>query len=334
LNSSLYLAKIERQDFNRGEEVKNVSKLTEGAILLAILAVFILITMYVPIIGSIINIVLPLPFILFSAKNSLKYIGAFTVAAVFISFIAGSFIGLAITLLYGIPGIVIGYMLQKNNSRTSILIASSLTLLAGMVITYSASAAFFHFDVFQQITKAFKESSAMSEDMLKAIGNSNQLETIKKQNEALIKMISTLAPSLLILGSIIIAVIIQLICFPIAKRFGINVPQWGKFRNLTLPKSLLWYFLIALGADLLFHPQEGTFFYIVLQNGIYILGLFMVLQGLSFLMFIILQRSAAKGIGVIMVILAFTIPIVHYIIMLLGITDMGFDLRKRFINKE
>lgn len=314
--------------------MKNVNKLTEGAILLAVFTVLTLITIYVPIVGSFLNLVLPLPFILFSVKNNLKYIGAFILAAVFISFIAGSFAGLVTTLIFGVPGLVMGYMLQKNSSRTSILIASSLTFLAGMVITYAVSAAFFHINLIQQIVEVYKQSSVMSENMLRSMGQTSQLEQIKKQNEALITMVTTLAPSLLILGSIFLAVIIQIICFPIARRFGINVPLWGKFRNLTLPKSLLWYFIIALGASFLFHPQEGDLLYIVLQNAIYILGIFMLLEGLSFLIFIFYQRSVGKTFGVIVVILAFMIPAVHYIIMLLGITDLGFDFRKRFKNKE
>ncbi|NRD77402.1 YybS family protein [Bacillus sp. BRMEA1] len=314
--------------------MKNVNKLTEGAILLAIFAVLILITIYVPIIGSFLNLLLPLPFILFSAKNDLKLIGAFTIAAVFISFLAGSFLGISITLIYGITGIILGYLLQKNRSRTMILIAGSLTFLAGTVIFYVVSASFFHFDIIHEIKDAFKQSSAMSENMLKAMGKADQIETIKKQNEDTVKMITTLAPSFMILASIIIVMIIQWICFPIAKRFGVQIQQWGNFRNLSLPKSLLWYFLIALGANFLFHPQDGTFLYTVIQNAVYILEMFLMVQGLSFLLFMLYQKSTPKGIGIIIVLLAFTIPIVHYIIMLLGITDLGFNFRKRFINKE
>ncbi|WP_066366190.1 YybS family protein [Neobacillus fumarioli] len=314
--------------------MKNVSKLTEGAILLAVFAVLMFITIYIPILGIITNLVLPLPFVLFSVNNNLKYIGAFAIAAVFISFIAGSLIGLITVLMFGITGIVMGYMVQRKASRSAILIGSSLILLVGLIITYAVNVAFFHFDFFKELIDLFKRSEAMTEDIMKSSGKTDQLKKVKQQYEMIFQMIHTLAPSLFIFASIFYAGLIQLICFPIAKRFGMKVPIWGEFRNLTLPRSLLWYFLIAIGANMLFHPQEGTFLYIVLQNAFYILEMFMVIQGLSFIFFILYQKSAAKGLGVIIVILAFTIPTIHYIIMLLGITDMGFDFRKRFMNKE
>jgi uncharacterized protein YybS (DUF2232 family) len=314
--------------------VKDVRKLTEGAVLLAAFAALLLITIYVPVVGSILNLVLPLPFIMFSVKNNLKLIAAFLVAAIFIAFIAGSLMGVGLMLIYGSVGAVIGYLLQKGKSRTFILIASSLTFMAGLVISYVVMVAFMKIDIIHELTAALNESVKSSEAMLKAMGREDQVELLKEQNALMLKQIVTLAPSALIFASILSSFITQWICFPIAKRFGVNVQPWGSFRNLVLPKSLLWYYLIALGMMLLFHPQEGTYLYSVLINARYILETFIMLQGLALLFFIFHQKSVAKGLAVLVVILTFMIPIVRYIIMLLGITDLGFDFRKRFEMKE
>ncbi|MFP5116281.1 YybS family protein [Bacillaceae bacterium C204] len=314
--------------------MKDVRKLTEGAILLAAFAALLLITIYVPIVGAIVNLVLPLPFIIFSYKNSLKLIAAFVLAAIFISFIAGSLMGLGIMLIYGSAGVVIGYLLQKGKSRTFILIASSLTIMAGLVIMYAVVVAFMKIDIIHELTVALNESVKSSEEMLKAMGREDQIERLKERNALILKQIVTLAPSALIMASIMLTFIIQWLCFPIAKRFGVNVQPWGHFRNLALPKSLLWYYLISLGAMLLFHPQEGTYIYSVLINARSILETFILLQGVSLLFYLFHQKSVAKGLGVFVVILTFMIPLVRYIIMLLGITDLGFNFRKQFEKKE
>lgn len=314
--------------------MKDVRKLTEGAILLAALAALLLVTILVPPLGVITNLVLPLPFLMFSAKNDLKMISAFSVAAIIISFIAGSLLGVGLTFIYGSAGVVIGYLLQKGKSRTFILIASSLTFMAGIVISYVVMVAFMKMDIIHELTVALNESVKNSEEMLKAMGREDQLKVLKERNALMLKQMVTLAPSALIFASILSSFITQWICFPIAKRFGVNVQPWGSFRNLVLPKSLLWYYLIALGMMLLFHPQEGTYFYSVLINARYILETFILLQGLALLFFIFYQKSVAKGLGVLVVILTFMIPIVRYIIMLLGITDLGFDFRKQFEKKE
>lgn len=314
--------------------MKDVRKLTEGAILLAAFAALLLITIYVPLIGAIVNLVLPLPFMMFAAKNSLKLIAAFFAAALFISFITGSILGVGLMLLYGSVGVVIGYLLQKGMSRTSILIASSLTFIVGLVIAYAITVAFLKINIIHELSVALNESVKNSEEMLKAMGREDQIARIKEKNALMLKQLVMLAPSSLVFASIIASFITQWVCFPIAKRFGVNVQPWGNFRNLVLPKSLLWYYLIALGAMLLFHPQEESYVYSVLINARYILETFILLQGIALLFFIFHQKSVAKGLGMFVVILTFMIPIVRYIIMLLGITDLGFDFRKQFGKKE
>ncbi|WP_312470716.1 YybS family protein [Neobacillus sp.] len=310
--------------------MKNVSKLTEGAILLAAFTVMLLITIYIPIIGSFLNMVLPLPFMLFSAKNSVKNIAAFFLAAIILSFIAGSFLGLGFVLLYGAIGVVIGFMLQKNKSRTTILISSSLIFMAGLVTYYVVSVSFLQVNIIHELMVALNEGVINSQDMLKTMGKEDQIELLNKK----VKMIETLAPYFLIMLSIMGTFIIQWVNFPILKRFGVKVEPWGSFRNLSLPRSLLWYYLIAIGVDILVHPEQGTYLYTVVINARFILEMFLLFQGFAFIFYIFHQRSISKGFTFLLVILAFMISIIHYIILLLGIMDLGFDYRKRFEKKE
>lgn len=314
--------------------MKNVHKLTEGAILLATMAALIAISVYVPIVGSIVNIAIPIPFILFSAKNNVKLISAFFLASILISFLAGSFIGLALMLFYGSVGVGIGYLLQKNKSRSFILLTSTLILTIGIVVFYSASAAFFHMDIIHELKTSVNQSLKQSEELLRAQGQEGQIEKLHKQGADMINQLTTLAPSLVIFTAISASFVIQWISFPIVRRFGVNAQPWGSFRNLSLPKSLLWYYLIDLGAMFLFHPHVGTYGYAVIINVKYLLEIFIMVQGLAFLFFIFHQRSVAKGLGVLVVILTLMIPVVRYIILILGITDLGFDFRKQFEKKE
>ncbi|MGG3469152.1 DUF2232 domain-containing protein [Neobacillus pocheonensis] len=290
--------------------MRNVRKLTEGAILLAAFTVLLILTIYVPFLNSILIFVLPLPFLMFSAKSTMKNIAAFFLAALFISYIAGSFMGLGLMLLFGATGVVIGYSLQVNKSRTAILISSTLTFMAGLVVFYVILNAFLKIDIMDKFNVAFKMSSKDR------------------------KMLDTLVPYFLVMCSIIYTYIIQWVCLPIAKKFGVKVQPWESFRNLSLPRSLLWYYLISIGLNLVMHPKEGTYVYTALINLRYILEMFLFFQGLAFLVYILQQRSVAKGLVVLAAILTFMIPTFHYIIMLLGITDIGFDFRKRFAKKE
>ena len=111
------------------------------------------------------------------------------------------------------------------------------------------------------------------------------------------RLIKTLAPSVFVLGSIMVAFIIQLVCFPIAKKVWSQGPAlWEALRNISLPKSLLWYYLIVNGASIFIHPEEATYLYSVIMNATYISGnVFMFYKELTLLVYLLHKKSVPKG---------------------------------------
>ncbi|MDP4084657.1 MAG: YybS family protein [Bacillota bacterium] len=312
----------------------NVRKLTEGAILLAVFTVLLLLTIYVPLLGSFINLFLPVPFILFSAKSDLKNISVFVVASFIISFIFGATIALPITFLYGLLGILMGYLLQKNKSRTMILILCSLLFLINTVILYVVSTVFFHFDMINEMFKMFHDSLNTSSTMLKSMGQQQQGKQLIEQYEKGLVVVKTLIPSLLVLLSFVTVLIVQLLSLPILKRFGINVGSWRPFRELSLPKNLIWYLLLSLAASLLLRPPTGTFLYNALANLTCILSLFMLFQGLTIIFYFFNQRGIKKSIPITIAVFSLFVPLLLYIIVILGIIDLGFGIKSRLDNKD
>jgi uncharacterized protein YybS (DUF2232 family) len=314
--------------------LNNVRKLTEGAILLAAFTVLLLITIYAPVIGMIVNFVLPIPFILFAAKNDWKSILVFVVASLLISFVVGTIIALPLTLTYGITGAVMGYLIQKNRSRTAILIAGSIIFLLSLVIQYVVSAAFFHFNFIDELIKTMRDSLSMSSDILKGFGQPQESQKVLKQFEQALDLIKTLVPSLFVISSFVAVFFIQLFSLPVLKRFGINMGNWKPFREISLPRSLLWYYLAVMLLEVVIHPQAGTYWNTALTNLSYILQMFMLFQGLTFVFYYFHKRGAAKTLPIIITIMAFVMPFLLYIIGILGIIDLGFGLRNRTEKKE
>lgn len=77
--------------------------------------------------------------------------------------------------------------------------------------------------------------------------------------------------------------------FSDSKEIWSKRPAMGSFRNLSLPRSLLWYYLIVIGVDALAHPDQGTYLYTVVINARYILEMFLIFQGLAFVLYIFYQ---------------------------------------------
>jgi uncharacterized protein YybS (DUF2232 family) len=314
--------------------VKNTHRLTEGAVLLAIYAVLLLITIYVPVLGLVSTWVLVLPFIYFSWKNDWNGIVIFFIASLVISLIIGSILAIPTTILFGTTGITLGYLTKKGMSRMTILLATTLVFLVNVIAQYGAAVVFFEFNFVKEINVLMNESLNNSYKMMEAIGGpNNNIDTLKEQIDLMIKMIQLLLPSMLVVGSFFIVFLLQLINFPILKRFGLAIPKWQAFREIVLPKSILWYYLLAMLLSIILKPEEGSYLNTALWNVNYILQILLVVQGLSLIYFVSHLKGWSKAIPILATVFMFLVPIVLYIIRILGIIDLGFELRKRLVKK-
>ncbi|TKC16676.1 YybS family protein [Robertmurraya kyonggiensis] len=313
--------------------MKNVHKLTEGALFLATFAVLLLMTLYIPVLGIVSNLFLALPFIMFATKNDRKSSFVFFIGGLLISFIVGSILALPLTILYGLTGIVLGDCIREKKSRVSGYIAGTLAFLIVTILTYAVTVTFFNIDIIKESIQTIKLSMDQSKEILGSLGQTPDPKMME-QFEMGIDMLETLVPSLFVMSSILVVMIIELVSFPIAKRLGVAIPKWSPFRELQLPKSLLWYYLGVLVASLIFNPEEGTFWYTALINLAFVLQLFMVLQGLSLIYYFSYQKGYPKALPIIMTVLTILVPFLLSIVRILGIIDLGFDFRKRISEKK
>ncbi|MEH7252020.1 DUF2232 domain-containing protein, partial [Neobacillus niacini] len=161
--------------------MKNVRKLTEGAILLAAFAVLLLLTIYVPLLGMIVNLFLAVPFMLFAAKNDVKDILVFLISSLLLSFIVGTIMSLPLTLAYGTTGVVIGYFIQKKKNMGFLFISGSLVFLINLIIIYVSSIVLFKIDMITEMIDMMRESITTSADLLKNFGNPQETEKVIEQ---------------------------------------------------------------------------------------------------------------------------------------------------------
>ena len=230
--------------------MRNIHRLTEGAILLAAFTILLLMTVYVPVLGTVVNFFLALPFMMFSARNNRKESFVFLIASLFLSLIAGSLLALPLTLAYGLTGIVIGDFIRNEKPKQAAFIAGSITFLINLVIQYVISIVFLNMDIIKESIQLLRESIDQSLKIMASLTQEPN-EAMIQQFYAAIDLIEILTPTIFVITSFSIVFIIQLVSYPILKRFGIKVVLGEHFRNFKLPKSMIYYFLIALLANLI-----------------------------------------------------------------------------------
>jgi uncharacterized protein YybS (DUF2232 family) len=161
-------------------------------------------------------------------------------------------------------------------------------------------------------------------------------EQVKKRMYESIEMMNTLMPSLFVLMSVIMVLLIFFAAHPIVKRFSDKALKWPHFRDLRLPKSLLWYYLITMLLALFVNTDKNSFVYMAITNLFFILQFFILLQGYSLIFYIAHVKSWVKAIPVLIVVfsLLLPIPIITTAVRFLGIIDLGFPFRETIKKKE
>ncbi|WP_243355154.1 YybS family protein [Bacillus litorisediminis] len=309
--------------------MNNTRRLTEGAVLLAIFSVLLLIFLYVPYISVISMFFLPLPFIIFTVKFGFKNSAVFGVASLFISFIIGSLLAIPVTLLYGSLGMVVGYAIREKKGRFFLYISSTLTVSIGLLLQYIVSILFLDVNVIEETFEVTKQSFIRSMEILQAFGQQVPAEFTEENIVTVFDMLKTLFPSLLVVSSFIAVYLILLVCGTILKRFKMPLPERIPFREWKLPRSLIWYYVGVTLISFFVPFETGTFTNMAIVNLVFMLQVLFTIQGLSFVFFFAYNKRIAKAVPVIVAIFAMLTPIGLLLIRLLGIIDIGFDLRQR-----
>lgn len=303
-------------------------KLTEGAVLLAIYAVLLLIFLYLPLIGTLFSLVLPLPFIYYLGKYNWRDGILFFIASLIISFIVGNISAIFITLLYGATGSVLGFCLYYYKNRKTAFISGTLTYILFTLFLLALSLLLFDINFIDELANSLKEMARQSFALVETLGQEIPPETV----DIIFQMISigvTLIPTVLVIISALQVWLTMLITIPVLKRLGISVPAGQPFHELSFPKSLIWYFLLVSILSFIVPLQEGSFLSSVILNFLSIFQIVFSIQGISFMFYFAHLKEISRTIPVVVTVITLLNPLLLQIVQLLGIIDLGFDLRKR-----
>ena len=154
--------------------------------------------------------------------------------------------------------------------------------------------------------------------------------TVDQLNDTL-EMVESIIPATIIITSVLVAFLYISVLLPALKRLKVNVPKFGKLSEMRLPKTVLWYYLIILVISIFINPEVGSTLYTIVINFSLILWVLLTLQGVSFLYFVIEENKYPKFLKVLVAILAF--PFYNFIL-LVGLIDLGFGIRKYISGKK
>ncbi|WP_027964564.1 YybS family protein [Halalkalibacillus halophilus] len=303
-------------------------KITEGAALSAIYLVLMLMTFYLPVINIVTIFLLPVPFIIYTSRHSLQPALVMFGTALILSLIFLSIFSVPLTLLMGIGGIAIGMAIYKNRHAYEAWAQGTLGFAVGLAILYATTQFIFDINWTEEFRVVMEDSLASTVQMFEELGvgtSEEELEGIQATLEELIYLL----PTIVVMIGLVFAFLSQWASYKILNRWKSENYFFPPFREFRLPTSIIWYFLVGIILTWIY-TDPGETMYLIANNLYTLPGLLLVIQGLSFVFYFTHYKKWSKALPIVTVICFALFPfLLLYPLRILGIIDLGFQLRDR-----
>lgn len=309
-------------------------QITEGAILTAIYVVLLLMASFLPLIGTIVLFLLPIPFIIFTYKHGWQPALLMAAAALVLSSIFASVFSIPVTMIAVIGGIMVGSAIYQKRSAYETLARGAAGFAVALVIALLLSQVVFDINFAETIDEQMEMFMNQSDKVIEQLGledeAAGQIELIEQQ----MALLKNLLPFAIVFSAIIYAFINQWVAYKLINRLDKKRYRFPPFRELTFPTAILWIYFVAILLTL-FQPDPEGLLFLAVQNIVVLAGMLMFLQGLSLVFYYTHQKNISVALPIIVIILGiFFIPMAFPLLRILGIIDIGFKLRERMSDSK
>lgn len=300
---------------------ENARKLTFGAMMIAIFIVLCMVSVYVPLIGSVTMLFTPLPIMLYRLKYDRKA-SLFVTAAAMILALIGGLLLLPAAFTFGVLGLAVGEAIVQNRTKLYVFMAAGTSFSITMVIVYVVTVWVTGINYVEEFSTILMDTQRKILSALETLGNMPKgFETLFADMSHIMYM--TL-PSVFIMSMFILGYLIVLVNLPVVKRLGHDVPSFPPFRQMKLPVLIVWVYLIIILLPFFGEISSGSMTELIYLNGTFILRFLFLLQGIAFIQYMIYEMKAQKWLSLVLIILALLMTPLTIII---GILDTGVNLR-------
>ncbi len=312
-------------------QIRNkTAPVVEGGILAAIAIVFALVSVYIPVLGVIVNIIWPVPFLLLGVRHGFKasllcLISAGAVITILISPIQA----LSVVVGFGFIGIALGYALYNQWSPFKAMaigtVASFLSKMAVLLIGFYVMG-------FNPITTQLDAMNSAVDEVMNIYRGWGMTEAALVEMRAAFVQTLSLIKYVMPAGFFLTAVLDTFINYVVAKkilsRLGTYVPAIPPFSEWSISPTVAWVYMGSLLAVSFLHQQPEQILYHIAVNLQLLSMMALLIQGLATISFFFKQKNWPKFLKTIIGFLTFTNNFVLQVVVAIGAFDSFLKLRK------
>jgi uncharacterized protein YybS (DUF2232 family) len=300
----------------------NTKRIKDGMLMIALFTILLTVSIYIPLVGGLTALFIPLPIILFRLRYdrnaSLLILGI----SIILSIAVGGVLLAPFALICGVIGFVIGDTVSLKKTKLYTFMATGLTLLLSLVLAYVAAVLLFGVNVIAKMISQLQQTQEFISTTLVEYGELP--ENFQAQMDEIIAFYELAIPSFIIIVSFCLAFLIVVLNLFVVKRFGFDPPKFPLFRNMKLPLILLWCYLVVMLLPLFSTPEQGSTMELTIVNASVILRFLFFIQGISFLHYYLNEVKLPKWLIVISTVVAI---LLSQLTVLLGVLDVGMNIR-------
>ncbi|WP_350343648.1 DUF2232 domain-containing protein [Proteinivorax tanatarense] len=261
----------------------NTKSLVEGALLLALFLVLSILPFFIPALIPAL-ILIPLPIVIITYRQSIKV----AVMVVVLSFFALTIMlgnpiyPTLVTVLGGIPGIVLGYTIKRKKAVTTLL-ATTISFVAAIILVLNIFALFFDVNLVEvtldRQLSALESFGSLVEGVLPQVETDPTDPDIEDFKERIYLSIQMIFPALIVIVSTVAGYVNLTVSKLTLVRLGYKVESLPPFAKWRFGDWVLWTFVATL---LISIARLGNIAVLHINDNVHQIVLLMVLiQGLS-----------------------------------------------------
>ncbi|MDP4088174.1 MAG: YybS family protein [Bacillota bacterium] len=310
------------------ESRNNARPVVEAGMLSALIIVMVILVQFVPLLGLIGFLVLPIPVAVLYIRHNFKLAVTSVVASILISCVViGVAGGISYGIQYGFVGMALGYCFKKGIKESKSLLILTIFSLLGVLLTVVLYFLITNKNIMIETLSMFSDTLKQTLQQYGNVGGT-QVSTDLLASFSLQSLIA-LIPGILVVSSFLLAFINFIVTRSILKRLGFEVVELVPFERVYIDNRIGALLIVASLLGLTLQSRNmlaGRYLY----NSVMILMYYtFTVTGAALVYFFLKNKlNIRKGSAVFMTIVAVLIGSSGMFIPILGFADLIMDFRK------
>lgn len=308
----------------------------EGGLLIAVSLILGLASVYLPVLGAIVEFFWTVPFTILTVRQGLsRAITALVAATILLILFVGPVLALRLSIAFGPIGLAIGYCLQRKFNAVQIFIVTLGAAFAAQLM--SLAFLFFVMDIdfldtqVTLIREAFEDSFMMYSEM--GVDQAT-IEQARASVEPTISAMVMLMPTIIMLMALLNALISYWASKMILRKLDVAMPEFPNFAEWRFPIGFLYLMGFALVGMYWGATREIEILSSMSINANVLAMSVGLIQGLSLISFAADRYKLSKFVRRLIYLVVLINGLLLQAVAFTGLFDMYFDYRRRLTQKK